>query len=261
MTPIRLEASLHHVFCRHAPLNYGPRFAPLGRGWHKHAVRILYHLPLSPYSRKVRLALAEKRIPFDLRVERVWERRAEFLTINPACTVPVLQEENGFCIIDSYAICEYLDEAYPDMPLLGRSLGERAEIRRLVAWFDGKFHFEVGRNLLFEKQMKQLMGRGNPDAGAIRAGYANLRPHLDYLGWLAETRPWLGGNVLSLADLSAAAHLSALDYLGDVDWALNDAAKDWYARVKSRPSFRPLLQKLRCRDLWLSVKNMQKKNH
>ncbi len=80
----------------------------------------------------MRLALAEKRIPFDLRVERVWERRAEFLTINPACTVPVLQEENGFCIIDSYAICEYLDEAYPDMPLLGRSLGERAEIRRLV---------------------------------------------------------------------------------------------------------------------------------
>jgi len=110
---------------------------------------------------KVRLALAEKRIPFDLRVERVWERRQEFLEINPAGTVPVLQEENGFCIIDSYAICEYLDEAYPDMPLLGRSLGERAEIRRLVAWFDGKFHVEVGRNLLFEKQMKPLMGRGN----------------------------------------------------------------------------------------------------
>jgi len=124
-------------------------------GWHKRLVRILYHLPLSPYARKVRLALAEKRIPFDLRVERVWERREEFLAINPACTVPVLQEENGFCIIDSYAICEYLDEAYPDMPLLGRSLGERAEIRRLVAWFDGKFHLEVGRNLLFEKLMKQ----------------------------------------------------------------------------------------------------------
>ena len=106
-------------------------FAPAAPGWHKRFVRILYHLPLSPYSRKVRLALAEKRIPFDLRVERVWERREEFLTINPACTVPVLQEENGFCIIDSYAICEYLDEAYPDMPLLGRSLGERAEIRRL----------------------------------------------------------------------------------------------------------------------------------
>jgi len=188
------------------PLSGQAGFATSAFGWHKRAVRILYHLPLSPYARKVRLALAEKRIPFDLRVERVWERRQEFLEINPAGTVPVLQEENGFCIIDSYAICEYLDEAYPDMPLLGRSL------------------------------------RGNPDAGAIRAGYANLRPHLDYLGWLAETRPWLGGNSLSLADLAAAAHLSALDYLGDVDWGLNDAAKDWYARVKSRPSFRPLLQ-------------------
>ncbi len=185
--------------------------------------------------------MAEKRIPFDLRVERVWERREEFLAMNPACTVPVLVEDNGFTVVDSMAIAEYLDEAYPDLPLLGRTLAERAEVRRLVAWFDGKFHDEVGRNLLYEKQMKRLMGRGNPDASAIRAGYANLKPHLEYLGWLAETRPWLAGATLSLADLAAAAHLSALDYIGDVDWSLNDSAKDWYARVKSRPSFRPLL--------------------
>jgi hypothetical protein len=103
------------------PLSGQAGFATSAFGWHKRAVRILYHLPLSPYARKVRLALAEKRIPFDLRVERVWERRQEFLEINPAGTVPVLQEENGFCVIDSYAICEYLDEAYPDMPLLGRA--------------------------------------------------------------------------------------------------------------------------------------------
>ncbi|MXP62062.1 glutathione S-transferase family protein [Roseomonas sp. M0104] len=204
-------------------------------------MRILYHLPLSPYSRKVRLVLSEKRIPFELRIERVWERRDEFLELNAACTVPVLVEENGLVLADSYAICEYLDEAYPDVPLLGRTLGERAEVRRLVAWFDGKFAREVTDNLLHEKQMKRLMGRGNPDAGALRAGYANLKPHLDYLGWLAETRIWLAGNTLSLADLAAAAHLSALDYIGDIDWGLNDAAKDWYARVKSRPAFRPLL--------------------
>ena len=204
-------------------------------------MRILYHLPLSPYARKVRLALNEKRIPFELRVERVWDRREEFLEMNPACTVPVLTEENGLVLADSYAICEYLDEAYPEMPLLGRTLGERAEVRRLVAWFDGKFAREVTANLLYEKQMKRLMGRGNPDAGALRAGYANLKPHLDYLGWLAETRLWLAGSSLSLADLTAASHLSALDYIGDIDWSLNDAAKDWYARVKSRPGFRPLL--------------------
>ena len=204
-------------------------------------MRILYHLPLSPYARKVRLALNEKRIPFELRVERVWERRDEFMDMNPAGTVPVLAEENGLVLADSYAICEYLDEAYPELPLMGRTLAERAEVRRLVSWFDGKFAREVTANLYYEKQMKRLMGRGNPDAAALRAGYANLKPHLDYLGWLAETRLWLAGNFLSLADLTAAAHLSALDYIGDIDWTVNDAAKDWYARVKSRPGFRPLL--------------------
>jgi glutathione S-transferase len=204
-------------------------------------VRILHHLPLSPYARKVRLALAEKRIPFELRIERVWERRPEFLGLNPACTVPVLVEPNGLAIADSYAICEYLDEAYPDITLFGRTLAERAEVRRLVAWFDGKFATEVTSRLLHERQLKRLLGRGNPDAAVIRAGYANLRPHLDYLGWLAETRPWLAGPHVSLADFAAAAHLSALDYIGDVDWDLNEAAKDWYARMKSRPCFRGLL--------------------
>jgi glutathione S-transferase len=204
-------------------------------------MRILYHLPLSPFSRKVRLALAEKRIPFDLRLERVWDRREEFLAMNPACTVPVMQDANGMVIVDSNAICEYLDEAYPDTPLLGRTLAERAEVRRLLAWFDHKFHAEVSRNLLHEKQMKPLLGRGNPDASAIRAGYANLKSHLEYLGWLAETRSWLAGPSLTLADLAAAAHLSALDYIGDVDWSISDGAKDWYARVKSRPSFRAIL--------------------
>ncbi len=204
-------------------------------------MRILYHLPLSPHSRKVRLALSEKRIPCDLRIERVWERRPEFLDLNPAATVPVLVEENGLAIVDSAAICEYLDEAYPDMALLGRTLAERAEVRRLVAWFDGKFAVEVTRNLLYEKLMKREFGRGNPDAALIRIGYQNLRPHLDYLGWLAESRSWLAGATLTLADLAAAAHLSALDYIGDVDWSASEAAREWYARVKSRPSFRPLL--------------------
>jgi glutathione S-transferase len=185
--------------------------------------------------------MAEKRIPFELRLERVWERREEFLEMNPACTVPVLREENGLAIADSYAICEYLDEAYPDTSLLGGTLAERAEVRRLVAWFDGKFAAEVTVHLLYEKQLKRLMGRGNPDASAIRVGYANMRPHLEYLGWLAETRTWLAGPNISLADFAAAGHLSALDYIGDVDWNQNEAAKQWYARMKSRPSFRGVL--------------------
>lgn len=204
-------------------------------------MRLLYHLPLSPYSRKVRLALAEKGLPFELQFEKVWDRRPEFLRLNPAAQVPVLVEESGLTVPDSAAICEYLDEAYPDVPLLGRTLAERVECRRLVAWFDGKFAREVDDNLLFEKLMRRLLGRGEPEAGAIRAGFVNLRHHLAYLGWLAEQRNWLAGDTLSLADLAAAAHLSALDFLGDVDWSISPAAKEWYARVKSRPSFRALL--------------------
>jgi len=204
-------------------------------------MRVLFHLPLSPYARKVRLVLAEKRLPFDLRVEKVWERRPDYLELNPAGTVPTLVEDNGLVIPDSAVICEYLDEAYPDLGLMGRTLAERVEIRRLATWFDGKFATEVTHNLLGEKFMRRLAGRGNPDPGAIRTGYTALRYHLDYIGWLAETRTWLAGEALSLADFAAAAHLSSLDFIGDVDWSLSPAAKDWYARMKCRPSFRGLL--------------------
>jgi len=204
-------------------------------------MRVLHHLPLSPFSRKVRLLLTEKKIPFELRVEKVWERRPDYLDMNPAATVPTLVEENGLAIPDSGVICEYLEEAYPDTPLMGHTLAERVEVRRLVAWFDGKFAHEVTANLLGEKFMKRQLGRGNPDAGALRAGYANMRHHLAYVGWLAEQRNWLAGDALSLADFAAAAHLSALDFAGDVDWSISPPVHDWYARVKSRPSFRPLL--------------------
>ena len=204
-------------------------------------MRILHHLPLSPFARKVRLVLAERRLPFELKLEKTWERRPEYLALNPAGTVPTLIEENGLVIPDSGVICEYLEEAYPDTPLMGHTLAERVEVRRLVAWFDGRFAADVTRNLLGEKLMKRLNGRGNPDAGALRVGYANLRQHMQYLGWLSETRKWLAGSSLSLADFAAAAHLSALDFISDVDWTTSPAAKDWYARMKSRPSFRPLL--------------------
>ncbi len=204
-------------------------------------MRLLHHLPLSPFSRKVRLVLTEKRLPFELRIEKVWDRRPEYLELNPACKVPTLIEENGLVIPDSQVICEYLEEAYPDTPLLGHTLAERVEVRRLVAWFDGKFAAEVTANLLFEKFMKRAMGMGNPDAGALRAGYTNLRHHMAYIGYLAETRRWLAGGALSLADFAAASHLSSLDFAGDVDWTISAATREWYARVKSRPSFRGLL--------------------
>lgn len=210
-------------------------------GCHNAGMRVLHHLPMSPFSRKVRLVLTEKRLPFELLIEKVWERRPEYLELSPANTVPALREPNGLVIADSGVICEYLDEAYPDIPLLGYSLAERVEVRRLVAWFDIKFAQEVTANLFGEKHMKSHVGRGNPDGGAIRAGYAHLRTHMAYIGWLAETRKWLAGNTLSLADFAAAAQLSTLDFTSDVDWSISDPAREWYARMKSRPSFRAIL--------------------
>jgi glutathione S-transferase len=204
-------------------------------------MRVLYHLPLSPYARKVRLVLAEMRLPFELRLEKVWERRAEYLQLNPAGTVPTLVEDDGVVVPDSAVICEYLNEAYPDGDLMGRGSPQRVEVRRLAAWFDGKFASEVTQNLYGEKYLRRLTRRGNPDPAAIRTGYTALRYHLDYIGWLAETRKWLAGSALSLADFAAAAHLSTLDYIGELDWSASPAAKDWYARIKSRPSFRGVL--------------------
>jgi glutathione S-transferase len=203
-------------------------------------MRTLYHLWLSPYARKVRIALKEKGLEFELALERVWERRPEFLAMNPAGTVPVLVEDDGSVVADSGVICEYLDEVYEEPALLGATTAERNEIRRLVAWFDQKFAHEVTDNLYREKVMKRFLG-GEPSSQAIRAGHANIRYHLDYIAWLAERRRFLAGEHFSLADIAAAAHLSSLDYLGDVPWAQHAGAKDWYARLKSRPSFRPLL--------------------
>jgi glutathione S-transferase len=204
-------------------------------------MRTLFHLPLSPFCRKVRLVLAEKRLTFDLQIEKSWERRPEYLELNPAATVPTLLEDNGLAVPDSGVICEYLEEAYPELSLLGETHAERVEVRRLLAWFDGKFNNEVTRNLNGEKYFKRISGVGHPDAASLRAGYANLRVHLLYLGWLAETRKWLAGRHMSLADFAAAAHLSVLDFQGDVDWSVSPPAREWYARLKSRPSFRPLL--------------------
>jgi glutathione S-transferase len=204
-------------------------------------MRALYHLWLSPACRQVRILLAEKSLDFELVIEREWERREGFLKLNPAGDVPVLVEADGHVIAGGAVICEYLDEAYPEPPMIGDGAIARAETRRLVAWFSGKFRNEVTAYILSEKFDKRFLGRGPPDTAAIRAGKQNIGYHLDYVTYLSERRRWLSGDDVSLADIAAAAQLSALDYLGDVPWDEYPAAREWYARFKSRPSVRPIL--------------------
>jgi len=204
-------------------------------------MRILYHFWISPACRKVRLVLNEKGLKYDLVVEKPWEPRAEFLAMNPANEIPVLKDENGAILADSQAISEYLEETYQDVPLLPKEPAARAEARRLVGWFDRKFQTEVTDNLVEEKILKRLARTGTPNTAAIRAGHHNIHYHLDYVAYLTERRNWLAGDELTLADLAAAAQISAIDYLGDVPWDQHPAAKVWYSRIKSRPTYRSLL--------------------
>ena len=200
----------------------------------------LYHFPLSPFCRKVRLTLAEKRLEVELVEERYWEQDPEFLRRNPAGKVPVLKMDTKL-MTESQAICEYLEETVPNPALMPRDAETRHEVRRLCAWFDDKFHTEVTSKLLYERVYKKIMGQGYPDSKNVKSGATRIKYHIDYLGWLLEQRRWLAGDVMTLADFAAAAHLSALDYISDVDWNRNALVKDWYAKIKSRPAFRPLL--------------------
>ena len=200
----------------------------------------LFHVPLSPFCRKVRLSLAEKKLEVELVEERYWERDADFLRRNPAGKVPVLKMD-GRTMAESTAICEYIEEKHPEPPLLPKEAGARYEVRRLVGWFDDKFHEEVTSKLLYERVNKKVMGQGYPDSTNVKAGAKAIKFHLDYMGWLLDQRRWLAGDVMTLADFAAAAHLSALDYISDVDWNRNVNVKDWYAKIKSRPAFRSIL--------------------
>jgi glutathione S-transferase len=200
----------------------------------------LYHVPLSPFCRKVRLTLAEKKIEVELVEERYWEQDAEFLRRNPAGKVPVLKLDNR-TLSESQAICEYLDETVKDPPLMPRTAEGRYEVRRLCAWFDDKFHSEVTSNLLYERVNKKIMGQGYPDSKNVKTGASRIKYHLDYLSWLLDQRRWLAGGEMTLADFAAAAHLSSLDYISDVDWDRQTNVREWYAKIKSRPSFRSIL--------------------
>jgi glutathione S-transferase len=206
--------------------------------------RTVLQFPLDPGSRQIRLALGEKRLAFSEQIVRYWEQPTDLMLLNRAGVPPVMIESRGatrIVICEPRAILEHIEEQDPEPPLLGRESAERAEARRLMQWFDRKFDNEVNSLLLYEKLEKRLLGRGAPDLAAIRRGKDALRQHLGYLEDLLRQREWLAGRRLSLADIAAAAHLSVIDYFGDVPWSDVPLVKEWYMRMKSRPCFRPLL--------------------
>ncbi len=206
----------------------------------------LIHFVLDPFSRRMRLALAEYGVAVALVEEQPWEPDPQLIEINPAGTLPVYLEDGGDAVCGVEAIGEYLEEIHHGkVSLIPGDATARAEVRRLTGWFDTKFYAEVSEPVVTEKLVRRFLptasGGGSPDMIRVRQAMQKIRGHLDYVGQLADHRDWLAGDRLSLADLAAAAHISAVDYIGDIPWADYPVAKAWYQRIKSRPSFRPLL--------------------
>ncbi|MBN9260086.1 MAG: glutathione S-transferase family protein [Hyphomicrobium sp.] len=211
----------------------------------------LRHFALCPFSRSIRLALQELNLPHELVSESADAAVPGARGLALPADLPLLELEEGGVVAGAYAISEYLDELVARGVLDARSprlfpgpSEDRAEARRLVDWFHRRLDREITQPLLAAKAWPRLASApptGAPSSSGLRAAHTKLRLHLDYMGYLADTRRWLAGDTLSFADLAAAAHLSTLDYLAEIPWEEAQSAKDWYARVKSRPSFRPLL--------------------
>jgi glutathione S-transferase len=190
----------------------------------------------------VRLLLGEKGIGYELVRESPWTRRDEFIDMNPAGQTPVMVDPGrGVLLIDSMAICEYLEETVDKSAMINGTAANRAEIRRLVTWFDTQFYRDVTGPLLFERMEKRVAHSQAPDARQLREAMKGAIRHLDYTDYLLDHRQWLGGATMSLADLAAAAQISVTDYLGGIDWKGHEQTARWYRGLKSRPSFRPLL--------------------
>ena len=196
-------------------------------------MRRLIHLMLSPSCRLARLIVAEKRVACD----PVMAEDAR----NP---LPVFIDLDGSRAEGVLAIVDHLEAHYPDHPLAPAEDAARRESLRWLDWAMGPFHEQVTQRVVYEKAGQRYTGapaRRGPDMNTIRAGREELKLALAAIGRAAETRGNLAARECSLGDLAVAAHLSALDYFGEVPWSEFAAAAEWYGRMKSRPSFRSLL--------------------
>ena len=201
----------------------------------------LFYLPLHTLSRAAKLILYEKKLEFVTINEPIWQRRLEFLKINPEGSLPVTIDDRGINIIGVLNLVEYLDDNNVGEKFIGVDPLYRLEVRRIFKWIESKMHREVVDNIIEERVFKKIMGKGRPSSEALKAGRANLDNHLKYFEWILKKRTYLAGETLSAADILYAATLSSLDYLDEISWDKFIFSKKWYALMKSRPSFRDIL--------------------
>lgn len=205
-------------------------------------MKILYHYPLCAFSRFVRIFLQEKLIEHELVIELPWKRKKIVSENHMMSDIPTLIENDGFALEGWYAIVENIEQSARSRSLLGNSQKEKAESRRITSLFNTMFYADVTKQIVFEKIIKKYISNKSPDSSSIRKGSSELKQYFDYISWLVDRRNWLAGNEFTIADISAAAQISCIDYVGSIEWEAYPIVKDWYVRIKSRPSFRDILQ-------------------
>ena len=143
-----------------------------------------------------------------------------------------LEDKSAVDIENDHTSSAHLD-------LFGRDLGERA----ITEMWNRRMELEILEPTAnaFRHRVRLFANRLRQVPQYAEAQRAVAEDHLAWLDHVLANRPFIAGDHFSVADITAAAQLSSLDYLGDVPWDAHEPAKEWYARIKSRPSFRPIL--------------------
>ncbi len=205
-------------------------------------MRTLYHYPLDVFGRIVRIYLYEKSLEYQEMEDCLWNRKYKFNEHHMFSDLPTLVENNDTILEGCYSIVEYFEQSCRSCVLFGNTQKEKREVLRISSLFNTYFFADVTNIIVFEKIIKKYTDKTSPDSASLRKGSGNIKKYFDYIGWLINRRNWLAGEDFSFADISAAAQISCVDYIGSVEWEHYPEVKDWYVRIKSRPSFRSILK-------------------
>ena len=205
-------------------------------------MKTLYYYPLDAFGRIIRVYLNERSIEYQEVEDYPWDRKYRFSENHMFSDLPTLVENSNTILEGCYSIVEHIEQMRRSDLLSGNSLKEKEEICRISSLFNINFFADVTNNIVFERVIKRHLDRSSPDSASIRKGNNNIKKYFNYISWLINRRSWLAGKNFSFADISAAAQISCIDYMGSIEWESYPEVKDWYVRIKSRPSFRKILK-------------------
>ena len=187
----------------------------------------------SPYVRKIRIVLAEKKIDYDLIVDSPWVEGSQVPKFNPLGKVPVLVLDDDSTVYDSRVIAEYLDTVAPNNRLIPASGRERISVKRWEALADGILDAAVAAFL------ESLRPDGERSPSSIERQRGKIKRGLQAMSDELGEQPWCHGNTLSLADIAVGCALGYLSFrIPDIRWSeqYRNLAQ-LYDKLMQRPSF------------------------